>query len=877
MSILRKLSALFRKQRLDGELDAELASHVQLAIDENLGLGMTPAEARRQALVRLGGIEQSKEEHRDARGLPVVETMLQDLRYAVRSLRRDSGFALFAILIIGLGIGASTTVFSVVNTVLVKPLPFQEPHRLVWIANKTKNEDSMSGRTVQVSPMVALRERNRSFEDIAAFFAFYSPGEIRLSGGGEPERLTAAPVSERFFPLLGVKPMLGRQFTPDECKWNGPRVALLSHGFWQRRFGSDPKIVGQTLRLNDQPVTVTGVMPASLDFGGVFAPGVQIDLFTPFPLTPETDRWGNTLALVGRLKPDVTLPKAQAEADVLGVQITAENTRRNGLDPVLTFLGEYVSGRVRPALFILAGAVGVVMLIVCANLANLMLARTAARQKEMAIRTALGAGRQRLIRQLLTESLLLTGCGALLGMVLAFGAAKSIAQLTAFNLPLLSSVAVDARVLGFTVLLALATGLTLGLAPVWQISALRLNASLSQRGSSGGQESTWVRGALVVSEVAFAAVLLVGAGLLTRSLLLVMEVDLGFRPVGSAALRLDAPAQYNTNPTKLAWLEDALQRVRSIGGVEAAGMTDALPLGKNRTWFAGEKGKTYTPENAPLAFVRLVTDGYLRSMGMTLKQGRDFNDQDIFGRAPVILINETLARRLFGGENPIGKVMSGACAKEREVVGVVADVHHTALEKEAGNEMYIPMKQCGDSLARGELVLRSTMPVAQLGLAVEASLRPISPDLPKGSIRPLTQLVDRAVTPLRFMVLLLGGFAGFALLLASLGIYGLISYSVSRRTQEIGIRMALGESAFGVQKRIVLRTLALAGSGIIVGALAARMAVSSLGALLYGIPPGDPAVFAAVTLLLVAIAALAGYVPARRASQIDPMLCLRAD
>jgi predicted permease len=819
----------------------------------------------------------SKETQRGARGLPGGEAIVQDLRYAFRTLRRDAGFALFTTLIIGLGVGASATVFSVVNGLLLRPLPLKDPKSLVWIANKVDTEDNMSGRTVQVVPMVALRDRNQSFEDIAAFFAFYSPGDVRMAGQGEPERLTAVPVSEKFFPLLGVQPGIGRQFTSGECQWNGPKVTLLSYGFWDRRFARDPHIVGKTLRLDDELVTVVGVMPASFDFGAIFAPGAQIDLFYPFPLTKETDRWGNTIALVGRLKPGSTQRRAQAEADILGDQISAENTRRNPLHPRMTMLTEHVSGKIRPALLILACAVGVVMLIVCANLSSLMLARTAARQQEMAIRAALGAGRQRMIRQLLTESLVLTTFGALLGIVLALAATYGIAHLTAFNLPLLSSVRVDTTVLGFTVLIAMTTGLILGLAPAWQVSVLRLNASLGQRGSGGSQEHTWLRSLLVVSEIAFACVLLVGAGLLVRSLIKVLDVQLGFRPQSAATMRIDPGSQYSTDARRVAWLNDVLHRARGINGVEAAAVTDSLPLGKNRTWGAGAKGKTYLPGQYPLAFVRVITDNYLKAMGMSLKQGRDLTEYDTPDGPQVILINETMARALWPGENPLGKIILGGCAKERQVVGVVSDVRHMALEKDSGNEMYIPMRQCPDSLARGELVVRSTLPLRSLATAVEGSLRPIVPDLPRGGMRPLTQLVDRAVSPRRFTVMLLTGFAGFALLLASLGIYGLISYSVNRRTQEIGIRMALGASSFDLQSLIVLRTLGLAGLGMLIGVVASWGLVRSVNGLLYGVASSDPLTFAGAGLILMAIAMLAGYLPARRASKIDPMICLRAD
>jgi len=419
---------------------------------------------------------------------------MHDLRYTLRTLRKDSGFAAFAILIIALGIGASSTVFSVLDALLVKPLPFKEPGRLVWIANRTKIDGDLSGATLQVGRFLDFRQRNASFADVAGYFAFYGVGDSKLTGNGEPERLSTVPVSQNFFPLLGVQPQLGRQFSAEECKWNGPHVVMLSHGLWVRRFGSDPDIAGKTIRLDDADATVVGVLPASFDFATIFAPGTHIDLFTPFPLTKETDRWGNTLAVVGRLKPGARIGPAQAEANVLGVQITRENPRSNGLDPKLTFLPEHVSGRTRPALAVLAGAVGVVMLIVCANLSNLLLARAASRQKEVAIRMALGAGRRRLVRQLLTESLVLTGAGAALGLALALAATRAVAHLDSFNIPLLSSVQVNGVVLGFTVLAALATGLVLGIAPALQTTAVSLSASLGQRGASGGKRQMWARG-----------------------------------------------------------------------------------------------------------------------------------------------------------------------------------------------------------------------------------------------------------------------------------------------------------------------------------------------------------------------------------------------
>jgi predicted permease len=622
---------------------------------------------------------------------------------------------------------------------------------------------------------------------------------------------------------------------------------------------------------------VAGVLPASFDFAAIFAPGTHIDLFSPFPLTKETDQWGNTLAVLGRLKPGARMGPAQAEADVLGAQITRENPRSNGLDPKLTFLPEHVSGRTRPALAVLAGAVGVVMLIVCANLSNLLLARAAARQKEVAIRMALGAGRGRLIRQLLTESLVLTGAGAILGLMLAVGATRAVAHLDALNIPLLSSVQVNGMVLGFTVLAALATGLVLGIAPALQTTAVSLSASLGQRGAAG-KGHMWARAALVVSEIAFACVLLVGAGLLMRSLVRVLEVDPGFRPENAAAWRVDPGPEYKNQAQQNAYYDELLRRVREIPGVQAAGLTDVLPLGHNRAWGAGAKGQTYKDGDYPSAFVRVVSDGYVKAMGMTLKKGRDFTERDtITGATPVMMINETLARRLWPGQDPIGKAIVGDCVKEdRQVVGVVGDVRHVALEESSGSEMYMPIRQCQD-WGSVDVVVRSTLPLPVLSERVEAALRPLIPTLPKASMRPLARLVDHAISPRRFIVLLLTGFAAFALMLVSLGIYGVVSYSVTRRTQEIGIRMALGAQGARVQRQIVMETLGRAGIGLAIGTVAAVIAAHAISGLLFGVTYGDPYTFLAAALVMVCVAGLAGYLPARRASRIDPMVALRVE
>lgn len=802
-----------------------------------------------------------------------TESVLQDLLYTFRTLRRDAGFTTFAILIVGLGIGASATVFSVVNTLLIRPLPFRDPGRLVWIANH--DTSGLSGQTTQVGHLLDLRERNQSFTDLAAYFAFYGVGDSKLTGSGEPERLSGVPVSQNFFPLLGVEPELGRGFTDEECKWHGRRAVLLSHGLWERRFASDRGIVGRSLTLDGEPVNVVGVLPASFDFASVFAPGSHIDLYFPFPLSPETNRWGNTLAIIGRLKPGVTPGRAAAELRTLATHITAAHPERNNFEGRLTLLGEHVGGRMRPALVVLGCAVGVVMLIVCANLSNLLLARSATRQKEIAIRAALGAGRWRLIRQMLTESVVLSCCGGALGLLLATIGTRALAHLDAISIPLLRSVRLDTNALGFTLAMAVLAGLIFGLAPALQTPAIALHDALKDagRGSSQGSNRSRIRSLLVISEIAFACVLLVGAGLLIRSFLRVLEVDIGFRPERAAALRVDPDGHRSSQIERNSYFDEVLRRVKEIPGIEAAGLTDALPLGRNRGWGVAAKGQIYPRGQNPDAFVRVVSDGYIKAMGIPLRAGRDLSERDTPATEQVILINETMAHRLWPGQDAIGQIVRAD--KERRVVGVVSDVRHLALEEGAGNEMYLPIRQCRD-YASVDLVVRTTLPPAALASSVRAALKPIEPNLPANEFRTLQQLVDKAVSPRRFVVLLLGGFAGFALVLASLGIYGVISYSVNQRTQEIGIRMALGASAGNLQAGILLQTLGLAAAGMAVGTGAAWALARSLRGFLYGVTATDPVTFGGMIVVLGAVALMGGYLPARRASRIDPMVALRA-
>ncbi len=800
------------------------------------------------------------------------DTLLHDLRYSFRALRREALFFGAAVLIIGLAIAANTVMFSVVNTLLFRPLAVANPGRLVWISNVAG--EGLSGKTTRVSTYQEWRRTNRSFEDLTAYFAFFDYGTYTLLGVGEPRRLVGVGVAENFLPFLGVKPALGRNFSAQEAQWNGPPAVILTHALWQRSFGGDPGVLGRTLRLNERAITVVGVLPESFDFSAVFTPGSRIDMLVPFPISPETNRWGNTLAVLGRLKPGIAIPQAQAELDVINDQIRRANPGAWTFGGRIAPLQEHLTGRFRRGLLILLASVGAVLLIACTNLSNLLLARAVSRRKEVAIRSALGASRWRLIRQMLTESLVLAGCGAMLGLGLAWLATRYLGALDRIGIPLLRTVSIDSSALACTVIAALATALLFGIVPALHASGSNDSESLKQtgRGLSEGRHTATTRGVLVIAEVALASVLLVGAGLLIRSFVRLLDVDLGFRPERAASWRIDTAGRYNDPVRQYDLYERLVHAIDNVPGVESAGITDALPLSRDRSWGIRARGVVYPPDHTPDGHPRLIDYRYLRTMRIPLLAGRDFTAADTAASPRVIIVNDKLARLLWPGQNAVGQmVIDGGGA---QVMGVVGNVRHAALETEGGNEFYLPIPQAPASSV--ELVVRTRLDPSALAPAVRAAVRRVDPLLPTSEFQPLGALVDRAVSPRRFLMLLLGGFAAAALVLAALGIYGVISYSVTQRTQEIGLRMALGASALEVQRHVMSQTLALVGTGIAIGLVGAFALARLASSLLFQLKPTDPPAFLIAAALALAAAA-AGYLPAWRASRLDPTVALRTE
>jgi predicted permease len=898
MSLLKRsrerFQAFFHKPPLDADLEAEIAAHLEMAIEENLSQGMSVAKARRQAMIRFGSVEVAKYRQREARGLMKLDILLQDLRYTLRTLSRDRGFTIVAILILALGIGANVAVFSVVNTLLLRPLPFPDARQLVWIA-PPPTTCGLSCATYSTDAYDEFRTYSRSYQDVTGYFAFSGPGNLNLSLGGAPVPASSIDVIANFFQVLGVQPAMGRLFTADDAR-GSPQVVLLTDAWWRRQFNADPAIVGKAFDINGQQTTVIGVLPKTFDFGAVFAPGTKVDAFTPLGLYGPARDWGNIVTMIGRLKPGVSLAQARGDAAAAAPHMCWNNRyaqscgdyAKDGVVPVA--LKEYVSGKLHRSLVVLWSAVAAILLIACVNLSNLLLARAASRSKEFAMRGALGASRARIVRQLLTESLVLSGAGALVGLGLALALVAWLAHQGAIALPLLSSVRIDSAALGWTVLIAVFAAVLFGLVPGLRMAGGNLHESLKDSGvgTGLGRRHERIRAVLVVTEVALACVLLVGAGLLLRSFLKVLNVDLGFQPARAAAINVNYDDSVpNDKDGKLSAarrgviFQQVIARVSAIPGVEAAGMVDYLPLGQNRAWGTpNPKGRKWGKgeiKTGPLVYV--ITPGYLRAMGTGIR-GRDFTWDDGPNGERVVMINKSFARFLasvgpWQDHDALNKELETGNRDALRVVGVVDDVHEESVEGDAGWQIYYPATQ--EVPSGVQLVVRSSMDPASHATSVLYALRQLNPNQTAAEFKPISLLVSHSVSPRRFFMLLVGSFAGLGLLLAALGIYGVISYSVTQRTQEIGVRMALGATMGRVQKEVLRSTLRLAITGVLLGSAASLVVARLIASLLFATSPWDAATYVLVVATLLAVALISGYIPARRASRINPTVALRAN
>jgi putative ABC transport system permease protein len=798
-----------------------------------------------------------------------MDTFLQDLRFAARTLLRNRGFTAAAVLTLTLGIGANTAIFSVVDAVLLRPLPYRQPDQLVAVWNAGWRSPA---------EFAAVREATPGFEGVGAF---HEGAGFSLTGTGEPARLTGARVSSELFQVLGATPALGRGFGPGADQAGAERAVVLGHALWRERFGGDPSVVGRAVTLDGEPHTVIGVMRPDFRF-----PTRETQVWVAARFEPGNvgDYWGNTsFQIVGRLRPGVTPEVARGQVRAVAARTRTENplwTPAEGYVESVEVapLREKMVGEVRPLLLLLLGAVGLVLLIACANVANLMLARAAGREQEVAVRAALGAGRGRLVRQFITESLLLTGAAAVLAVLLTTWTMGAFVALLPPDVPRAGEIRMDPRVLGFTAVAALVTGCLFGLAPA--LRALRIADTLRQagRGVSPGRSQRRLSGALVVGEIALAVVLVTGAMLVVQSFWRLRGVDPGFRPERLVTARVDPlPAKVGDDARARAFYQGVLERAAQAPGVEAAGASSQLPVrGASGKMAFRVDGAEQDPGNLPMGFYEVVTPDYLRTMGVSLKRGRGFTGADRDGAPPVALVNEAMARRFWPGQDPVGKRVGYPWPSDwMTVVGVVADVANDGLGKTPEPAIYRPFAQAPAQSMR--VAVRGAADPAVLTAGLRAAVAGVDPDAPLSEVQTMEARVSASVAQPRFTAVLLLSFALVALALGAVGVYGVIAYAVSRRTREIGVRMALGAHGGDVLRMVVRQGAVLAAAGIAVGLVGAFAATRALRGMLYGIAPLDPATFVAVPLALAAVALLASYLPARRAARVDPMVALRSE
>jgi putative ABC transport system permease protein len=800
-------------------------------------------------------------------GLQMFADMLNDVRYAMRQLIKTPGFTVVAILTLAFGVGATSAIFSVVNSVLLKPLPYPDAASLVRVYERVPNYGRFA-----VAPATFLdwREQNTVFSSIAT----YGSSTATVDLGSGPERLTGSTASADLFDVLNVAPALGRAFSKAEDAPGKTGVVVLSHGMWQARFGGDPGVLGRTITMNGEPVVVVGVMPASFYF-----PSRETQYWRPIGLPPAPTRGGHYLGVIARLKPGVPVQQAGTEMAAISERLATQYPENSANESAETLsLHDQVVGPIRPMLITLFAAVFVVVLIACANVANLLLVRASIREKEIAIRAAMGAGRRRLIRQMLTESLVLAAAGGALGVALAYFAITPIQTLSAGSIPRAADIALDARVLGFAFLLSVATGVLFGLAPAWQASRAGLGAVLKEGGrssSTGG--GRWMRNALLVAEVALSIVLLVGATLLIRSFSRLTNVDPGFRSENVLAFQVSLPqVSYAEDHNRITFFDTLLDRLRSTPGVESAGMVQTLPLrGGYVLSFSVEGRPPAQPGEEPSANHRVVSPDYFSTLGIPLLRGRALTASDTVESPMVAVIDQAFVGKYFPNEDPIGRgidISNGTDGAYR-IVGIVGDVKYEGLEATTDPTMYVPHKQ--DVFGTMWVLARTSSDPAAMIATARGAVRGIDPSLPAYSMTPLADVVSESVAERRFSMLLLGLFAGVALFLAAVGLYGVVSYTVSQRTQEIGLRMAIGAEPGQVMRMVVGGGMKLALLGVVLGIAAALGLANLVASMLFGVTPFDPVSYALTAGVLLVVAALACYLPARRAMRVDPIIAMR--
>lgn len=805
-----------------------------------------------------------------------MELLLADIRYAARTLFKRPLFASVAILTLALGIGGSAAIFSVVNAVLLAPLPFENPDELtmIWGNNPAAN---LYQQPASAPDYDDLKEQNHVFEQIAATRS----QAFNLTGGDEPERIGGVRVSVNLFSLLRVKPMLGRDFLEAEGLAGAEPVVIVSHGLWQQLYGADSNLIGRPVNVDGKSYTVIGVLPP-----GIYYPAPDSSLYVPLITQPnELARGARFLRVIGRLKPGVSLSEARAEMDTIAGRVAEQYPSTNsgyGLD--LIPLHEQVVGRVRPALMVLLSAVGCVLLIACANVANLLLARAASRRTEFAIRVALGASRPQLVRQLLTESLLLSLLGGAMGLLLAFWGVPALIGISANSIPRASEVGINLRVLGFTALVSLATGIVFGIVPAIQSSGRHIIDGLREgrRGTTGSVLHQRLLSGLVVSEIAIALVLLAAAGLMIRSFLTISNVSPGFNPKGVLTLGIGLSSKYPDIPKQASFYESLLAKVRAMPGVESAASNIRIPLaGFNASTSFTIQGRSVQRGSEPTTDYRAVTGDYFKTMGIPLLKGRDFTERDNKDAPDAIVINQMMAERFFADEDPLGKRIQifPDPTRWREIVGVVGDVRLLGLDADINPTVYVPMPQnpYPNALRNVFIVVRTSGEPKSLVAGIRSELRLLDRDVPISQVQNLEEIVSGSLSQRRLSMSLLVVFAALAGALAAVGIYGVMGYIVAGRTHEIGIRMAMGAQQTDVLRMILGDGAKLTLIGVGIGLGAAFVLTRVLASLLYGVSAADPATFAGVSLLLACIAMLASYIPARRAAKVDPMEALRYD